>query len=69
MPGRVIPKPPSRGEILDRARAMVPTLRSHALQAERDRLIPRRTHEQFRDAGFYGCFSPRATAVMRCRSG
>ena len=45
MPGRVISKPPSRDEILDRARAMVATLRSHALQAERDRLIPRRTHE------------------------
>jgi 3-hydroxy-9,10-secoandrosta-1,3,5(10)-triene-9,17-dione monooxygenase len=58
MPGRVIPKPPSRDEILDRARAMVATLRSHALQAERDRLIPRRTHEQFRDAGFYRLFQP-----------
>src|SRR6266536_2121830 len=58
MPGRVIPKPPSRGEILDRARAMVATLRSHALQAERDRLIPRRTHEEFRDAGFYRLFQP-----------
>jgi alkylation response protein AidB-like acyl-CoA dehydrogenase len=58
MPGRVIPKPPSRGKILDRARAMVATLRSHALQAERDRLIPRRTHEQFQDAGFYRLFQP-----------
>jgi alkylation response protein AidB-like acyl-CoA dehydrogenase len=58
LPGRAIPKPPSRDEILDRARAMVPTLRSCALQAERERLIPRQTHETFRDAGFYRLFQP-----------
>ena len=58
LPGRAIPKPPSRDEILDRARAMVPTLRSYALQAERERLIPRQTHETFRDAGFYRLFQP-----------
>jgi alkylation response protein AidB-like acyl-CoA dehydrogenase len=58
LPGRAIPKPPSRDEILDRARAMVPTLRDCALQAERDRLIPRQTHQQFQDAGFYRLFQP-----------
>jgi alkylation response protein AidB-like acyl-CoA dehydrogenase len=57
-PGRAIPKPPNRDEILDRARAMVPTLRSYALQAEREWLIPRQTHEAFRDAGFYRLFQP-----------
>jgi 3-hydroxy-9,10-secoandrosta-1,3,5(10)-triene-9,17-dione monooxygenase len=37
---------------------MVAMLRKHALQAERDRLIPRETHKKFQDAGFYRLFQP-----------
>jgi 3-hydroxy-9,10-secoandrosta-1,3,5(10)-triene-9,17-dione monooxygenase len=37
---------------------MVPMLRKQALQVERDRLIPRETHKNFQDAGFYRLFQP-----------
>ena len=49
---------PTREDILDRARAMVPLLREKALQAERDRLIPVETHRAFQQAGFYRLFQP-----------
>ena len=49
---------PTRAQILERARAFVPTLRERALQAERDRLIPVATHRAFQDAGFYKLFQP-----------
>jgi 3-hydroxy-9,10-secoandrosta-1,3,5(10)-triene-9,17-dione monooxygenase len=51
-------KPPPREEILDRARAMVPTLRSRALEADRNRGIPVETHWAFATAGFYKLFQP-----------
>jgi 3-hydroxy-9,10-secoandrosta-1,3,5(10)-triene-9,17-dione monooxygenase len=37
---------------------MVATLRKQALAAERNRLIPRETHKNFQDAGFYRLFQP-----------
>ena len=37
---------------------MVPMLRQQALRAERERLIPRGTHERFQEAGFYRLFQP-----------
>jgi 3-hydroxy-9,10-secoandrosta-1,3,5(10)-triene-9,17-dione monooxygenase len=49
---------PSRDEILQRARAMVPMLRERALQAERDRVVPAETHRAFQEAGFYKLFQP-----------
>ena len=49
---------PSRAEILERARAMVPLLREQALQAEQDRIIPLATHRAFEAAGFYRLFQP-----------
>ena len=49
---------PSREELLDKARAMVPGLRQQALQTERDRVIPRQTHQAFMDAGLYRVFQP-----------
>jgi 3-hydroxy-9,10-secoandrosta-1,3,5(10)-triene-9,17-dione monooxygenase len=52
------PVRPTREAILESARAMVPALRSKALQAERDRLIPLKTHRAFAAAGFYKLFQP-----------
>jgi 3-hydroxy-9,10-secoandrosta-1,3,5(10)-triene-9,17-dione monooxygenase len=49
---------PTREEILERARAMVPMLRERALRAERDRMIPIETHRAFEQAGFYKLFQP-----------
>ena len=50
---------PSREDLLDRAREMVPLLRERAAQAEDDRGISRDTHEKFRDAGFYKILQPK----------
>src|SRR6516165_8146690 len=49
---------PDREAILERARSMGPMLRQQALRAERERLIPRGTHERFQEAGFYRLFQP-----------
>ena len=49
---------PSRAEMIDRARAMIPTLRKRALEAERERRIPLETHREFQAAGFYKLFQP-----------
>src|SRR5262245_53944001 len=49
---------PSRDDLLDIARAMIPGLRQKALQTERDRVIPAETHKAFMDAGFYKVFQP-----------
>ncbi len=51
-------KAPTREELLDKARAMVPELRQKALQTERNRIIPAETHRTFQDAGFYKVFQP-----------
>jgi 3-hydroxy-9,10-secoandrosta-1,3,5(10)-triene-9,17-dione monooxygenase len=51
-------KPPTREEILERARTMVPTLRRRALEADRNRGIPFETHQAFAAAGFYKLFQP-----------
>jgi 3-hydroxy-9,10-secoandrosta-1,3,5(10)-triene-9,17-dione monooxygenase len=49
---------PTREEILDRARPMVPTLRKRALEADRKRGIPVETHQAFAAAGLYKLFQP-----------
>src|SRR5262249_40240486 len=53
-----VPGAADRETILDRARSMLATLRKQALAAERNRLIPRETHKNFQDAGFYRLFQP-----------
>jgi len=47
-----------RQDLLAAARDMVPTLRSRALEADRNRGIPVETHLMYRDAGFYRIFQP-----------
>jgi 3-hydroxy-9,10-secoandrosta-1,3,5(10)-triene-9,17-dione monooxygenase len=49
---------PSRENILERARHLVPLLRQRALKAEEQRVISRETHEAFKNAGFYRLFQP-----------
>ena len=49
---------PSREDLLEQARAMLPALRQKALQSERDRVIPMETHRAFQAAGFYKVFQP-----------
>jgi len=60
MDGRdvVVPKAPTREAILDRARAMVPKLRTRALETDRNRTVPIETHRAFEAAGFYKLFQP-----------
>jgi 3-hydroxy-9,10-secoandrosta-1,3,5(10)-triene-9,17-dione monooxygenase len=53
-----VSKRPTREDILEAARGMVPMLREKALAAERDRLIPVETHHAFQQAGFYRLFQP-----------
>src|SRR3989454_1964203 len=54
----VAPKAPTREAILDRARAMVPKLRTRALETDRNRAVPIETHRAFEAAGFYKLFQP-----------
>jgi len=54
----VAAKRPTREQILERAREMVPMLRASALQADAERIIPLETHRAFEDAGFYQLFQP-----------
>jgi alkylation response protein AidB-like acyl-CoA dehydrogenase len=50
---------PSEAEILARARAMLPVLRSRAAETERLRRLPDATNDEFREAGFYRILQPR----------
>lgn len=45
--------------LLDRARAMIPTLRARAEQAEQDCKVPDETIRDFQDAGFFKILQPR----------
>ena len=49
---------PTREEILERARAMVPMLREKALQTDESRVVPPETNRAFEEAGFYKLFQP-----------
>lgn len=51
-------KPPTRDDLLERARGLIPALRDRALQTDRDRVIPPETHRAFQEAGFYKLFRP-----------
>lgn len=51
---------PSREELLQRARDMVPVLRERAAQAEKDRRISDETQAAMVEAGFYRIFQPKA---------
>ena len=51
---------PTRDDILDRARDMVPLLQERAEQAESARRLPEETDQAFRDAGFYKIMQPSA---------
>lgn len=47
-----------REAFIERARAMIPTLKARAKGAEDARAIPEETHREFQDAGFYRLFQP-----------
>ncbi len=55
----VAEKIPSREQILQRARDMVPALRERAAAAENARRIPDETQDAFVEAGFYRIFQPK----------
>ena len=44
---------PTEADLLSRARALVPSLRSRAAQCQADRRVPSETIEDFRKAGFF----------------
>ena len=50
---------PSAAEILDRARAMIPTLKARAAETEKLRRLPDETNREFLAAGFYKIMQPR----------
>ncbi|MGH7088018.1 MAG: acyl-CoA dehydrogenase family protein, partial [Stellaceae bacterium] len=49
---------PTAAEIVVRARAMMPTVRQRAKEAEARRRIPEATHREFTEAGFYRILQP-----------
>jgi alkylation response protein AidB-like acyl-CoA dehydrogenase len=49
----------AKAALFERARALVPTLRARASEAERQRRIPAETNRDFRAAGFYRVLQPR----------
>ena len=50
---------PKRSDLLEQASAMVPLLRSRALETERNRSIGLQTHRAFLQNGFYRVFQPK----------
>lgn len=54
----VKPLVPSPGQILDRVKALAPNLKERAAQAENDRVIPKQTIEELRDAGVFRILQP-----------
>lgn len=51
-------KPPTRTELIDRARSLIPTLRERAVQTEELRRIPDETIQDLRSAGLHCYFTP-----------
>lgn len=56
--GDLRPPMPTIGDLVQRARALVPVLRERALAADRDRRVPRETFEVFIANGLYKIFLP-----------
>lgn len=52
-------KIPSAAELIARARALAPKLRERAVQAERDRTIPKQSVEEFIDSGLIHTLQPK----------
>lgn len=50
---------PSPEVLIERARAMIPVLRSRTEQVEKDRSVPTQTIQEFMDAGFFRVLQPR----------
>lgn len=53
------PPPPSREELVARARAMIPALKARAAQAEKARRIPDETVAEMQAAGFFRILQPK----------
>lgn len=51
---------PSRDELIDRARQLVPGIAARALECERLGRLPDESFREFRDAGFYRILQPRS---------
>ncbi len=50
---------PTHGELVDRARAMIPTLKSRAKQCTSDRNVPEETIAEMKEAGFFKILQPK----------
>jgi alkylation response protein AidB-like acyl-CoA dehydrogenase len=50
---------PTREELAERARELIPVLRDRAPNSEKNRRVPDITHKEFVEAGFYRMFQPR----------
>jgi alkylation response protein AidB-like acyl-CoA dehydrogenase len=58
MPDAAASNTPTTADIIARARAMMPVVRSRAADAEKRRRIPEETHREFIEAGFYRVLQP-----------
>lgn len=50
---------PSAQEIIDRAIALIPTLRERAAEVEKNRMVSKETIQDFQDAGFFKILQPK----------
>lgn len=50
---------PTAEELVERARALIPTLRERAEETEKQRSVPAETIQMFKDAGFFKILQPR----------
>lgn len=50
---------PTEGELVERARAMIPALRANADEVEKARYVPKETIEAFKKAGFFKILQPK----------
>ena len=56
---------PSEAQLLDRARALVPTLRERAEECEQLRQIPPQSIQDMKDAGLFRVLQPRGAMLYR----
>ncbi len=50
---------PAKADLIEKARGLVPLLREHARETERNRIVRAETHRYFQELGFYKVFQPK----------
>ena len=60
---------PGRGELLDRARALLPGIATRATEADRTCRIPEASHAEMMEAGLYRIYLPERYGGFECDYG